>query len=442
MFEHLVKRWIMKIKRFIFLIAFLSIILAPLKAQNYANTEIISVEKNLHIIKKLQKLELDFLMEWKGRIYIILHKETNDFSKLEKEDISYRLETHNFYPYNRKELSIKSGVNGDYHSYQEVETDLLALEESSSRIAKVYDIGDSLEGRNIYALKISDNVYIDENEAEVIFIGCHHAREWISVEVPLLLGEFIVNNYETSSEIKNLVDNSQIWIVPLLNPDGLEYSIHFYRYWRKNRRNNGDSSYGVDINRNYGFKWGFDKEGSSPNPFSEIYRGESPFSEPETQAIRDLFGQRNFQALISYHSYFQIILYPWSYTDQHSEKDDLLSGLAANMSKLIQSVNGTIYKFGQAGNSLYLTNGDTTDWAFGVYDVPAYTIELPPIDVLHGGFFNAEEEIQSIFQENLPAVLFLIDWSIQKFYSQMDPLEEKKRKIFREIPVNLHRFRR
>ena len=135
---------------------------------------------------------------------------------------------------------------------------------------------------------------------------------------------------------------------------------------------------------------------------------------------------RNFQALISYHNYSQVILYPWGYTRLASEKDDLLSELAANMSNLIQSVNGTIYDPGQASSSLYLTNGDTTDWAFGVYNIPAYTIELPPIDVLHGGFFNTEEDIQSIFKENLPAAFYLIDWSIQNFESEYLPLGKKQ----------------
>lgn len=404
----------------------LCLLLIPLKSQDYTNTEIISVEKTPQTIKTLQNMDLDFLLEWNGRIYIILHHKFDDFSKLEKENISYRLETHNFYPYNLKDVSIQSGVNGDFHSYREVETELIALEESYPHLARVYNIGDSLEKRNIYALKISDNVSMDEEEAEVLFIGCHHAREWISVEVPLLLGKYLVENYDSNTEIKDLVDRSQIWIVPLLNPDGLEYSIHFYRYWRKNRRDNGDGIYGVDLNRNYGYKWGVDNTGSSPNSYSDVYRGKSPFSEPETQAIRDLSMTRNFQALISYHNYGQVILYPWSYTRLVSEKDNLLSELAANMSNLIQYVNGNIYDFGQASSSLYLTNGDTTDWAFGAYNIPAYTIELPPIDVLHGGFFNAEEDIQSVFKENLPALLYLIDWSIQNFESEQLPLGKKR----------------
>lgn len=397
----------------VFLTAFLCLFLPLLHPQTYADTDIISVEKTSQIIRRLQEADLDLLMEWKGRIYIVLHHDRDDVSKLEKSQISYRVETSNFYPFNLKDLSTQSGVNGDYHTYQELERDLLELEETYPDIAHLYDIGDSLEGRNIYALKISDNVSIDENEAEVLFIGCHHAREWISVEVPYLLGKYLAENYGSNPGVRDLVDRSQIWIVPLLNPDGLEYSVYFYRYWRKNRRDNGNGSYGVDPNRNYDYMWGFDDQGSSPDTFSEIYRGEAPFSEPETQAIRDFFLQRNFQALISYHNYSQVILYPWGYTTESSPKDALLSEMGATMSQLMQSANGRIYEFGAASSQLYLTNGDTTDWALGIYDIPAFTIELPPIDLLHGGFFNAEEDISSIFQENLPAALYLIEWAVE-----------------------------
>lgn len=396
-----------------------------LSPQTYAETDIISVEKTSQLIKKLKEMDLDLLMEWKGRIYIVLHHERDDVSKLEQSQIAYKVETSNFYPFNRKDISIQSGVNGDYHTYQELEKDLLALEESYSPIARLHNIGESLEGRSIYALKISDNVSLDENEAEVLFIGCHHAREWISVEVPYLLGKHLVENYGSNPRVRDLVDHSQIWIIPLLNPDGLEYSIYFYRYWRKNRRYNGPGSYGVDLNRNYDYMWAFDDEGSSPDTFSEVYRGTAPFSEPETQAIRDLFLQRKFQALISYHNYSQVILYPWGYTTEPSPKDALLSEMAQNMSQLMRSASGRIYEFGGAGSQLYLTNGDTTDWALGIYDIPAFTIELPPIDELQGGFFNAEEDITTIFQENLPAALYLIEWSIQNYEAEIPSLKRE-----------------
>lgn len=399
------------IKKFIFLITVLFLILIPLKAQDYWNTHIISIDKNKNIEKKLLEKNFDFLMEWDNKVYFLVGLE--NFPKLHKENILYTLETYNFYPYRQREVSIQGGVNGDYHSYGELERELLALQDSYPDLVRVSVIGESLERRNIYAVKISDNVNLDEDEAEVIFIGCHHAREWISVEIPFLLGKYLAENYSINSQVKDLVDQSEIWIVPLLNPDGLHYSIHFYRWWRKNRRYNGDGTYGVDLNRNYGYLWGYDDEGSSPYTIYNDYRGTSAFSEPETQVIRDLFAQRNFKALISYHSHSQIILYPWGYKDQVTNQDALLEQIASDMSGLMQAVDGNVYEYGQAGEALYVTNGDTTDWAFGVYGIPSFTIELPPVDKFHGQFFNAEEEIQSIFNENLPAMLYLIDWSIQ-----------------------------
>ncbi|MFQ5722624.1 MAG: M14 family metallopeptidase, partial [Candidatus Aminicenantales bacterium] len=296
----------MKIRRIIFFLITLQILLFPLLAQDYSNTTIISVSQNPQVIKKINELNLDILMFWQGRIYIICNQQLNDLLKIKKAKIDYQIETQKFYPFSTKEVNLQTSINGDYHTYQELEKDLMTLEEGFPDLAKLYSIGQSLENRNIYALKISDNVSRDEDEAEVLFLGCHHAREWISVEVPYLLAKYLVENYSQKPAIKTLVDYSQIWIIPLLNPDGLEYSIHFYRYWRKNRRNNGDGSYGVDLNRNYSYKWGLDNEGSSPLSFSNVYRGKYPFSEPETQAVRDLCSTRKFQALISYHNYSQV----------------------------------------------------------------------------------------------------------------------------------------
>jgi murein tripeptide amidase MpaA len=292
---------------------------------------------------------------------------------------------------------------------------MLVLQQKYPNIVKVFDIGDSLEKRNIYAMKISDNVALEEDEAEVLFLGCHHAREWISVEVPFLLGKYLAENYATDPDIKRLVDQSEIWIVPLVNPDGLEYTIHVYRYWRKNRRDNGKSNFGVDINRNYGYKWGIDNAGSSPNPASDVYRGTAAFSEPETRAVRDLFLSKDFQAMISFHSFSQVILYPWGYTKLPSDKDSQMKEIAAEMSAKIQAVNGRLYDYGQSGTSLYLTNGDVTDWTFAMTGIPSYTIELPPIDELGGGFFNRQEDIDPVFRENLAAMISLIEHSIQNY---------------------------
>ena len=122
--------------------------------------------------------------------------------------------------------------------------------------------------------------------------------------------------------------------------------------------------------------------------------------------------QRNFQVLISYHNYSQVILYPWGYTGEPTEMDELLETMAREMSRRIQAVNGRFYGYGQGGSELYLTNGDTVDWAYGEKGIPAFTIELPPADVQQGAFITADEAIQPIVNENIPAMLYIIEWAI------------------------------
>jgi len=412
-------------RRIFILISIFGLFSLVLKAQTYWDREIICVEKNQNTMKKLARMNLDLLMEKDGKIYIVA--DPDDLENLDINHIPYLLKSHHFYFSSQGRISIQSGVNGEFHSYAELEQDLMELAEAYPDLARVYDIGDSLEQRNIYALKISDNAWAEEQEAAVIFLGCHHAREWISVEIPLLLGKYLVESYESNAGVRQLVNNCEIWIVPLVNPDGLEYSIHFYRYWRKNRRDNGDGTFGVDLNRNYSYKWGYDNEGSSPDPSSDVYRGPGPFSEPEIQAVRNLFTQKSFQALVSYHNYSQVILYPWGYTQAASDKDDLLAEIAEEMAALIEPVNGRYYYPDRAGASFYLTNGDTTDWSFGVYGIPSYTVELPPDSILNGEFFNPESDIQPIFEENLPAMLYLIEWSIENYDLQTFHQREKHR---------------
>ena len=383
-------------------------------AGNPERGDVISISKSASLAGKIDALDLDLLGDWNGRIYVLAGPD--DLEKLEREQVAYFPESGRLgRPTGPAAFQTGSGPNGAYHSYLELEADLFSLQRQYPDIARVFDLGETFERRHIYALKISDHVEREESEAEVLFLGCHHAREWISVEVPFLLGKYLVENYATDPDVQRLVNNSEIWIIPLVNPDGLEYTIHSFRYWRKNRRDLGKGNFGVDLNRNYSFKWGADNEGSSYNPASDIYRGSVPFSEPETRAVRDLFLKKDFQAVISYHSFSQTILYPWGYTRVPSDKDAELRDMAVRMAARIQAVNGRVYQFGESGQSLYLTNGDATDWTFGISGIPSFTIELPPIDELYGGFFNREEDIVPVFEENLPAMIYLIDRSIQNF---------------------------
>jgi len=377
-------------------------------------TEIVSVLKSAGLKNRLRRMGFDLLADWNGKIYLLA--DARGRLRLGAEGIAYAPETGRLPAVpSAVPRPLAGGLNGAYHSYAELEADLYALQARFPDLARVSSIGTSLEGRNLYALKISRNPAAEENEAKVLLLGCHHAREWISVEVPYYAGKHLLENYASDPEVKRLLDSSEVWIVPLVNPDGLEYSIHVYRYWRKNRRDAGNDVFGVDLNRNYGYKWGFDDEGSSPNPESEVYRGTAAFSEPETQAVRALFESRDFGALITYHSYNQIIMYPWGYTADPAPDQDRMAAIGAEMAARIQAVNGRVYKVSEASTGLYFTNGDTTDWTYALSRAPSYTIELPPVDIVNGGFFNAEADIESISRENIQAVLSLIAHAVRDF---------------------------
>jgi carboxypeptidase T len=289
-----------------------------------------------------------------------------------------------------------------YHSVETLENELHQLADSQPEIAELREVGRSLEDRPIWALRIGER---RGSEHKLLFMGCHHAREWVSVEVAYLLAEHLVNN-ASQALVRDWLQRGEIWVAPMVNPDGHEYSRTQDRLWRKNRRRNADGSIGVDPNRNYGYMWGtLDVNTSSHVPRDETYVGPCAFSEPETRAVRNLVARELFRGVITYHSFSQLILYPWGYTDKPSP--DAFAGLkmaelAKQMQQLIHNVPGSTYT-PQQSSQLYPTAGDTTDWTYGEYGIPSFTIELRPDSVERGGFILPPEEIQPTFEENLPA---------------------------------------
>lgn len=399
------------------------------RGQDAGSGQVVSVSKRDFVAARLGRRGLDRLMERDGRVYLVVSP--GEYAALAADGVPLTDETPRLARTALERLSAGSGANGAFHSPFEMETDLRLLEQAHPNLAKLSEIGRSLEGRPLYALKISDNVTVDEHEPAVLLTGCHHAREWISVEVPFLFAKSLLESYVADAAVKSLVDGSEIWVVPIANPDGLQYTIDVYRYWRKNRRANADGTYGVDINRNYGYAWGFDDVGSSGQPGSDVFRGTAAFSEPETAAIRGLFLAHDFRALVSFHSFGQDILFPWGFTTQPAPTDAALAAVGQAMAGLIEAVNGTVYASGEASRALYLTNGDLVDWTYSVAGAPSYTIELPPVDVDHGGFFNDEAAISAIFEENRPAMLYLVGYAIDH------PLAPRLRSPSRRLPASL-----
>jgi carboxypeptidase T len=295
-----------------------------------------------------------------------------------------------------------------YHSAETLEQDLRQLAETRPEIAELREIGRSVENRPIWALRIGER---KGSLGRVLFMGCHHAREWIAVEVPFRLARELVEQAD-DPKIAGWLSVSEIWVAPMVNPDGHEHCRTGERLWRKNRRRNPDGSIGVDPNRNYGYMWGtLNVPTSSHVPSDETYVGPRAFSEPETRAVRDLVAREMFRGVITYHSYSQLILYPWGYTDKlvtdPHDREGMI-GLANEMRDLMKGVHGVVYT-AQQSSALYPTAGDTTDWTYGEYGIPSFTIELRPKSHLEGGFILPPSQIEPTWEENRPAAFRFIE---------------------------------
>ncbi len=303
---------------------------------------------------------------------------------------------------------------GGLHSFAEMRTELELIAAANPAIARLDSIGNSWEGRPILCLKISDNVNSTEDEPKLLYMGLHHAREWISLEVPLRFAMMLADSYGVSPAWTELVDGREFYIIPCVNPDGFVYDYNTNNYWRKNRRNNG-SSYGVDLNRNYdgsqngdpAGNWG--GAGSSHTPSSETYCGPSAFSEPEAQAVRDLCLAVPFDLTMSYHTYSELVMWPWGYTGSPTPDNVILSVLGTQMAALISSETGSGTYTPQQMMSLYATTGTSEDWIYGYsrYQTPktafAFITEMAYYD-FHD---TATSQVNQICAENLEAALYM-----------------------------------
>lgn len=302
-----------------------------------------------------------------------------------------------------------SAVQYTYRNYTGVRNALLGIVGQHSDIAELIDIGDSWEkvqgiaDRDILAIKISDNVAQEEDEPEVLILALHHAREWSTSELALMIADNLTDSYKNDSRTSWLVDNREIWIVPVVNPDGLDYALAHDQWWRKNRHHNSDGSYGVDLNRNYDGAqngdplgaWG--GAGSSNKTTDETYHGEYAFSEPETQAVRDLVLEHHFSIALDLHSYGQWVMWPWGYTNGMTEDDADLQRIGRDLAAL----NGY---FAAQSIELYPTTGDSLDWLYGAADIYAFCFEV-------GYEFHPmkSDDVGGIIRNNIPPSKLAID---------------------------------
>lgn len=270
-------------------------------------------------------------------------------------------------------------------------------------------IGTTWLGRTIWAYRVRSISANPTPTHAVVVINGIHAREWISPAVGLHLFRKTIDNFTMPGVRALIPPGTALYFIPSLNPDGYEYSWTSNRMWRKNRRNNG-GSFGVDLNRNFATGWGLDS-GSSGTPSSETYRGPSAFSEPETTALKNFSESLPpVRAFVDYHSYGQLILWPWSYTEAQAPGNAWLTATGNAIRNGTVAVNGRNYVAGQSSTTLYLVSGGSKDWYYDRFNAAAYSVELR--DTGSYGFLLPENQITPTqdeawggFKELLPRIL-------------------------------------
>lgn len=265
----------------------------------------------------------------------------------------------------------------------------------------------TFEGRMVYWMKISDNANTDEAEPEMVYSAAHHAREPAGVSQLILYMYYLLENYNTNPEIQYLVNNTELFFVPCVNPDGYNYNAttnpNGGGMWRKNRLDHGNGDYGVDLNRNYAYNWGYDNSGSSPLTSSDTYRGSSPASEPEVQMMETLCAHHNFRIAINYHTYGNLLICPWGYAPSTYTPD---ANTFNAWGPILTRYNG--YAFGTADQTVgYVVNGSSDDWMYGdQVTKPKIMAMTPEAGDQNDGFWPATNRIIDICKANIPMDLY------------------------------------
>ena len=393
-------------------------LLCALSAENYKKIRIAVNENEMEKISALEIPLEDITKSKDGLLEIILSDK--QIEKMKKRSIDFEVIIDNWEEYYKKNRihsrdrfnlsKINSryavsgftfGSMGGFYTYDEIwqKIDEMILN-YPNLISHKEQIGLSLENKPIYAVKISDNPNTDEDEPEVLYTALHHSKEPMSMMQMIYFMFYLLENYENNNEVAYLLNNRELYFIPVVNPDGYVYNQKNYPngggMWRKNRRLNDDGSYGIDLNRNYGYKWGYDNSGSSGTPSSDIYRGTAPFSEPETEAVRQFCNVHRFVMALNYHSRGNLLISPWGYTD--SATPDSLFYM--EISPEITRYNN--YEWGTFNQIIYKVNGGATDWFYGEQEekdkILAMTVE---VGNMNDGVWPGTNRIIPLAEENV-----------------------------------------
>ncbi|WP_143832843.1 MULTISPECIES: M14 family metallopeptidase [Nocardiopsis] len=311
-----------------------------------------------------------------------------------------------------------AGPDPGYTTYDELLGVVDQVVAENPGIATKSVIGRSHEGRDLVAVRISDNANADEDEPEVLFVHAQHAREHLTVEMAVHLMRMLTEGYGEDGRITGLVDSREIWILPNVNPDGSEYDMAGtdWRNWRKNRQpNRGSSALGTDLNRNWDYMWGC-CGGSSGDPGGVTYRGSAPESATEVRAVADFVrgrvvgGEQQITTAVDFHTYSELILWPFGHT-----YGSVVDGMTAEeyrtheaLGEYMAEANGYTP---QQSSDLYVTDGSISDWLWGDQRIVNFAFEMYPGSAWEGGFYPPSSVVGRETARNEEAVLRLLDYA-------------------------------
>ncbi|MBK7631579.1 MAG: immune inhibitor A [Ignavibacteriales bacterium] len=407
-------------------------------SQNYKQVKIYVNDKSDYAALQTAGLEIDHAFRGKDNS-LTVYLSDEQFSKLQLTNFRYDVLIDDWLDYYSKQPTLseteKSAVIQQSKNDFGVEGfgfgsmgGFLTLAEINARldsmfalypniITQKFSIGTTVEGRPIYVVKISDNPNVNENEPQVFYNSLIHCREPQGMMTVMYYMYYLLENYGTDPEVTYLVNNREIYFQPVVNPDGYEYNRTTNPNgggdWRKNRKNNGDGSYGIDLNRNFGYQWGYNNSGSSNIPSDLTYRGPFAFSEPETQAIRDFVNTKTFKTALNYHTYSNLLLYPWGYETIQTPDNNIFVEYSTDM----VAYNG--YENGQPPVILYDVNGSTDDWMYGEQTSKPKILSMTP-EVGSTGFWPTQAEIFPLAIENLQPNLYMT-WVAGESVSLINP---------------------
>ena len=394
-------------------------------AQNYKQVKIYLQDKES--VKQLQQmgLEFDHAEVTKDNAIIVFISDA-EFNILKTSGFNYEIIIEDWFEHynNRPQLTedeknafIKESVNefrvsgfgygsmGGYYTLAEAiaELDTMRMLYPNLITAK-QSIGNTIEIRPTYMVKISDNPDVSENEPRVLYTALHHAREPQSMMQMIYFMYYLLENYNSDPSVQYLVNNRELFFIPVVNPDGYEYNRSTNPngggFWRKNRRNNG-SNFGVDLNRNYGpmAYWNAPNNGSSTSTGSDTYRGTAPFSEPETNNIKNFLAGKGIRATLNYHTYGNWLIFPYGALEHETPDSLIFREFAGDMT----SYNGYVYGTDMQTVN-YSTRGNSDDYGYDG-DIPLNGRKIfamtPEVGNSSDGFWPLQSRIFPLAQENL-----------------------------------------